>query len=114
MRLEAIMKVMKTIANWTDEQRLDRIEIVKGILEYNKQLFFSKEFAETITNELKLNLINAFTELENTNTSETFLTNRKKLKDITLKYDVMSKTRRELAAIVWQARQYYNRFIAGQ
>jgi hypothetical protein len=114
MRLEAIMKVMKTIANWTDEQRLDRIEIVKGILEYNKQLFFSKEFAEIITNELKLNLINAFTELENTNTSEMFLTNRKKLKDITLKYDVMSKTRRELAAIVWQARQYYNRFIAGQ
>jgi hypothetical protein len=113
-RLQAVTAVMKTISEWTEEQRLDRIEIVKGIIEHNKQWFFSREFHDTIVNELKLNLANAFAELTETNTSQVYFENRKKLKDVTVDFDLQCKTRREQAAIVWQARQYYNRFIAGQ
>ena len=113
-RLKAVTAVMKTISEWTEEQRLDRIETVKGIIEYNKQWFFSNEFHDSIVTELKLNLASAFAELEESNTSQIYFENRKKLKDVTLNFDLQSKSRREQAAVVWQARQYYNKFTGDQ
>ena len=112
-RMNAVVNTMKTISAWSDEQRLDRIEVVKGILEHNKQLFFSNEFHNAIETELKMNLAKGFAELKETNTSETYFSTRKALKDIVLKYDLACKSRRELAANVWQARQYYDRFKNG-
>jgi hypothetical protein len=75
-RLNLIIDSMKSINNWSvAEQETNWIKI-KEITEYNKRHFFSNAFFKLVIDELKSNLKSAFDELENTNTSITYLEKR--------------------------------------
>jgi hypothetical protein len=66
-RLQAIVTVMKQIADWDPCTRQQKIAQANEIAVYNKQWFFSQEFFNLVTNELETNLQNAFEELESCN-----------------------------------------------
>ena len=58
---------MKQIANWTPEQRANKLAHAQTVADYNRQWFFSKEFFNLVTEELKTNLKLAFEELDQCN-----------------------------------------------
>ena len=66
-RLVAISNLMRQIANWTPEQHADKMSQAHIIANYNKKHFFSQEFFNTIVDELKINLTEAFKEQESGN-----------------------------------------------
>lgn len=59
-RLGAIIQEMKRIQNLPTEQRQQLIEICQGIAQFNRKHFFSNEFFDLITNELKRNVDTAY------------------------------------------------------
>jgi hypothetical protein len=77
-RLIQIAELMKYISNWTPQMHEKNMAEAQTIADYNKKLFFSKEFSDTILSELTTNLTNAFNELENNNTSQ-FWSHRKQV-----------------------------------
>ena len=119
----AIVDLMNQIANWgpTQEKKMAQ---ARDIAEYNQQHFFSKDFWDRVTGELKTNLAHALLELENTNTSQRYLDRRKLLSkvDFLKKFltgdmipldatDTSVFTRKNIAKRVSQARKYYNRSL---
>jgi hypothetical protein len=112
-RLKSIIKTMKDISNWSDSQRIEKIKLANDIASYNRKLFFSDSFVNQIVSELKVNLLNAYAEIKNINTSAEYLARRKELG----KYEGMRSylldkcTRKEQAEILKQARLYYMRTL---
>ena len=78
-RLIKIVALMQSIANWTSEQRANKLAQAQVIANYNRQHFFSKDFFDLIINELKTNLKLAFNELELCNNYQPWITRWKKL-----------------------------------
>jgi hypothetical protein len=76
-RLVRIADLMRQIANWGPWLREQKMAEARAIADYNRQHFFSQEFFNQITSELKTNLTQAFETLEATNTSKYFLERRK-------------------------------------
>jgi hypothetical protein len=113
-RLESIIKLMKDISNWSQQERISKLNQIKEIVNYNKQYFFSKEFEKLILDELKNNLHDALNENENANTGQ--LINKRKL---AAKFDklylgmtgTLPEMRLHNAKIVQAARFYYQRNI---
>ena len=66
-RLIQIAELMKYISNWLPHQRERNIAEAQAIADYNRQHFFSQEFFNQVTNELKINLTSAFAELKDPN-----------------------------------------------
>jgi hypothetical protein len=123
LRMCAIVDLMNQIANWGPTQE-KKMAHARDIAEYNQQHFFSKDFWDQVTGELKTNLAQALLELENTNTSQRYLDRRKLLS----KVDFLKKfltgdqipldatdptvfTRKNIARQVAQARKYYNQSL---
>lgn len=67
-RLQAVIETVKSISTWTDSQRLEKLQQANKIAAYNKQRFFSKEFLQQVTQELRDNLTQALHEMQNKNT----------------------------------------------
>ena len=59
-RLLCIADLMKQIANWAPDTRINKIKQAQVIAEYNRKHFFSQEFFKIVTGELKTNLKLAF------------------------------------------------------
>jgi hypothetical protein len=78
-RLVCIADLLRQIANWTPEQRVDKMAQAQVIAEYNKKHFFSAEFFNKLTQELKTNLTLAFNELEQCNNYQPFIDRWQKL-----------------------------------
>jgi hypothetical protein len=78
-RLARIADLMRYIANWTPEQKANKMAQAQAIANYNRQHFFSKEFFDLIVNELKVNLTSAFNELESCNNYTAWLNRWQKL-----------------------------------
>lgn len=76
-RLNAVIKLMKTVDNLPNDDYQLLLDKLKSIAQYNKQYFFSTDFFNKITSELTQNLINGINELESTNTSIEFIEFRK-------------------------------------
>jgi hypothetical protein len=72
-RLIRIVDVMRHIANWSPEIRERKMAEAQVIVDYNKQHFFSKEFFDLVTNELKTNLKVAFEELNQCNNYQSWI-----------------------------------------
>jgi hypothetical protein len=124
-RLVHIATTMRHIANWTPEQRADKMAQAQAISDYNKKHFFSQEFHTHITEELKNNLTSALTELENTNTSKRYIDRRKQFSKVDYLREIMTgpgledksrnhtsqpqRTRKTIAIVIAKARQYYLR-----
>jgi hypothetical protein len=109
LRLLYIADEMRKIANWSPEDRATNMALAQEIADYNRRHFFSKEFFELITNELKRNLKSGLDLLENTNTSEYWWSIRLQLIKIpdykkTRIFDNI--TRNETAMIIKKARKY--------
>ena len=78
-RLTAIIQLMKSISEWSDEQRLENVHRLRLIAQYNQQHFFSDAFFDHVTNELKNNLSDGLHKLLKNNTSKRFFNLRKSL-----------------------------------
>ena len=59
-RLVYIASTMRHIANWTPEERADKMAKAQAIADYNRQYFFSQEFFNLVVTELKTNLTTVF------------------------------------------------------
>jgi hypothetical protein len=115
-RLLAIIKLMEHIKSWNSNQRKFNMQKIKEIANYNRCYFFSDEFFNCITDELKNNLKHGLTELLETNTGQRFFNRRRTLcQDPVLKSIMTNSTnfrsRQDMAYIVQQARKYYNRYL---
>ena len=73
-RLNQIVTVMKQISCWDPDTRRKKMQQAQQIVAYNKQHFFSQDFFQLVTNELKQNLKTAIIEANTTNTAESCLT----------------------------------------
>jgi hypothetical protein len=120
-RLVTIANVMQHIANWTPEQRANKMAKAQVIADHNRQLFFSQEFFDRVINELNNNLIVGLEELENTNTSRLLINQRKitckipEFKEVWYYAGLDSywpgRTRQDMSKYLARARYYYNRSL---
>ena len=118
-RLIRVATLMRQIANWSPEERVNKLSQAQIIAEYNQQHFFSPEFCNQVINELCVNLQSALEELENTNTSAIWIERRKKLWNIPEFRETWhdtgptsyfpGRTRQDTLKIVSKARYYYSR-----
>lgn len=108
-RLQAIVKTMKQISLWTDNERAEKMLIANQIAAYNKMHFFSSNFNKQVVTELIDNLATGLDYLENNNTSERFFELRKLLsKNIHIRKTLLGyRSRKATAKIIYTARQYY-------
>jgi len=111
-RMYTITDLMNQIANWGPHQRENKMAQARAIAEYNRKHFFSKEFFDLVTGELKTNLKSALEQLENTNTSQSWCAVRTQL----IRHPEHRKTRQfngitrdETAKIIRKARSYLRR-----
>ena len=79
LRLNAIVKTMKTIASWDSNTKKEKFILAQQIADYNKERFFSKAFEKQLTDELKTNLTNALSEHQNHNSANWWLSARKEI-----------------------------------
>ena len=114
-RLNLIIAAMKKIINWTSDEQTANWAKIKEITEYNKKYFFSDTFFNLISNELQSNLRDALVELENTNTSRTFI--EKRIEKYNLpevdQTEAIGWMREDISyqiTILQAARRYYNRW----
>ena len=77
--MTAIADLMKQIANWAPLVREQKMVQAQAIADYNRQHFFSKEFFDLVTNELKTNLKKAFEELKQCNNYQAWVDRWQKL-----------------------------------
>jgi predicted XRE-type DNA-binding protein len=63
-RLIQIAELMKYISTWLPHQRERNMAQAQAIADYNRQHFFSQEFFNQVTDELKTNLTSAFDQLD--------------------------------------------------
>jgi hypothetical protein len=113
-RLITAVHAMKTIVGWTKEQRQTNLDQLRRIAEYNRQHFFSSNFFQTITTELRHNLSMAFDTVTNTNTCQRWFDLRKNLaKDFEMKQYLTTgnqqRSRQDIAKIIAIASQYKNK-----
>ena len=78
-RLIQIAELMKRISTWLPHQREHNMTQAQAIADYNRQHFFSQEFFNLVTNELKTNLTSAFNTLAHSNNYQPWLTQWTKL-----------------------------------
>jgi hypothetical protein len=63
-RMQAIIGVMCDISTWTDEQRRNNKLRMEKIAKHNQQYFFSDDFFNLVTNELRTNLCEALDQMK--------------------------------------------------
>jgi hypothetical protein len=118
-RLIAVVKLIKDIANWSDETKLYKMREARAIADYNRQHFFSDTFFNQVIEELKTNIKTGLQELESTNTSSIWINRRKKLWKIP-EYQAdwynfgsntywPDRTKQDILKVLSRARYYYNR-----
>ena len=113
-RLETIVKVMKEMTNWSNEEREAKMAIANQIATYNRKHFFNSKFIDYVTEELQINLKAGLDELEKTNTSSIFINRRKLFSTYTeiKQYITSYCSRQTLVEILSKARQYYKRSLS--
>jgi len=118
-RLQLIISAMKKITQWSPSEQADNWNQIKAIVAYNKQHFFSSVFFNLVINELETNLTAGFEELENTNTSRTYIEHRKKcvrLPEYIMGFtaveeeEFLKTNTQDRIKVLTRARSYYNRF----
>jgi hypothetical protein len=114
-RLHAIVAEMKRISNWSKEEKTKNINKMNEIAQYNHQHFFSDNFFNLITSELRTNLTVGLESLENTNTGLRYIDIRKLLAKMPNGKDVLiygtGRTRKEIIKVLTVARKYYNCYL---
>jgi hypothetical protein len=78
-RMNKITNIMSDIVSMPPDKQKEILVRAQAIAKYNKQHFFSDEFQNLITAELRNNLAQALTDIESQNQGEVWLTRRKKI-----------------------------------
>lgn len=78
-RMQAVLHTMSQITQWSEHQRKENLSKLQTICDWNKQHFFSDQFFNLITSELRNNLALGLNTLENTNTGSRFINTRKQM-----------------------------------
>jgi hypothetical protein len=78
-RLHCITKLMNDISNWKDATRRKKMSQAQKIAKYNKTYFFSEKFFQLIVKELKENLSQAISEVNQCRAPEQWLNRRREL-----------------------------------
>ena len=112
-RMYAITDVMHLIANCPYDIWQQKMLAAQEIANYNKKHFFSKEFFNQVTDELKINLTSAFNELELCDNYQPWLTLWKKLLTHTqvvdfLKNNQISPTPMDVDCVIQHAQHKLN------
>ena len=113
-RMLAVIFAMKKIASWSEQERIVNVQQLQKIASYNQQHFFSQDFHNRVTNELKYNLAQGFDTIERTNTGSRFFNLRKTLyqyepaRSILLSGD-SRRSRKDIANIVKIAKNYQHK-----
>lgn len=89
-RLVKITNLMRQIANWSPEVQVAKMAEAKAVAEHNRQHFFSQEFFNQLTQELKDNLTQAFDKLAKENTSAEWLALSSRMKATESQTDINS------------------------
>lgn len=115
-RLITITNLMKKIAAWDLETRTNKMAQAQEIADYNKQHFFSKEFFNQITSELKNNLVTALDQIHSINTSKRYIDLRKQYgTNVELRQHITQadsvKSRQDVVKVLSKARKYYLRSL---
>ena len=110
-RLEAVVRAMKEITLWSDQEREEKMAIVNKIAAYNRKHFFSGKFFNQVTDELRTNLKAGLTQLEDTNTAADFFRVRTQLSKFEEGRVFLTtyESRQNLIKILTRAREYYNK-----
>lgn len=113
-RMHNVIKTMKEINSWNEQQYQEKMKKIQEIVNFNKQHFFSQKFQSQVFNELHDNLEQGLNELETTNTSAEYINIRKKyfkLPELALARKISRKENGNSAiiTILKVARKYYNK-----
>lgn len=92
-RMQSIVTVMKSIANWDPSTKENSLIRAQEIAAYNKRRFFSKEFKDLVIGELHDNFVRAFEDLRTKNTGEIWHDIRTKFADNQAVQEELSKIR---------------------
>jgi hypothetical protein len=114
-RLHLIIDAMKAITTWTEEEQILNWAKINKITKYNKQHFFSEEFANSIVNELKYNLRSALAELEETNTGKVWAELGRNIRKIPGFRKALRESKKinipAAVNVLLKARSYYKRYL---
>jgi hypothetical protein len=77
LRLRAIVREMEKISQWSENEKHKKQKLINSITDYNRKLFFSQEFLNSILNELNNNFSIAFDEMSKQIDCEGWLDTRK-------------------------------------
>ena len=111
-RMNKIIDVMKHITSMLPTQREEMLTKARAIADYNRQHFFSEEFFDQITSELKDNLATAINQIHYLNTGKRYIDLRKQystnaeLKQHIIQADSV-KSKQDIIKVLSKARQYY-------
>lgn len=72
-RLEAIVKLMKSISNWGESEKTYKLNQLREITNFNREYFFSEKFNNLILTELNTNLKIALDKVKSNNTSKRWI-----------------------------------------
>jgi hypothetical protein len=64
MRMQAIIDVMHEISSWSDEEWMSNKPRLGQIAEHNQKHFFSDDFSDKITTELRTNMMHVFAQIQ--------------------------------------------------
>ena len=63
-RMQAIIRTMREITAWNDDQQRDNYQLMAQIADHNHKHFFSKVFFDLVINELDTNMTEAFNQVK--------------------------------------------------
>lgn len=111
-RLQRLQHVMTEIVR--NQRIMD--ERLRKVVEHNRRHFFSQDFWQKLTTELRDNLSTAFQQLVNTNTSRYFIQRRKAWASHTQLKNILlgshgSLPRNDIMSILSRARSFYNKTL---
>jgi hypothetical protein len=106
-RLIRIVELMRQIANWDPKTRFNKMRQAQSIADYNKKLFFSTQWRESIIDEYKNNLSNAMQVMKNNITA---VNTRKiqQLKPDSVVTSAHQETRRKIFETVDKVKEKFN------
>jgi len=107
-RMLKILEVMNDITTAPEWSRNLAMEKAQEIARYNQQHFFSQEFTNQISEELRHNLFRAFSELEETNTSQNYLDFRKLVEENSVMQALNADAKEEFNLADQLARYYHS------
>jgi hypothetical protein len=105
-RLICIADLMQQIANWTAEERVTKMAQAQAVADYNKKLFFSEEWQESIFDEYKRNFSKAM-EIMIANITAANTSKIQKLKPDSEVSDESKENRRKILEITNKVREKF-------